>query len=185
MNLRTLKTKKKIDDTTPGIVGQQKKFDMTEPSLVLKNEVQVRAYHVVTEYEEGRLDLISMKYYADPSMMDVICKANGISNPFAVARDTILTIPDKRVASASYKTPKEVKNSPRDQFVEPKRASQKDKARIEFLKKKSAQKANGSKENLPPNMLKTDQQYKKVQDNGTILLGANMNTTKNPKVKRK
>ena len=64
MNLRTLKTKKKIDDTTPGIVGQQKKFDMTEPSLILKNEVQVRAYHVVSEYEEGRLDLISFKYYS-------------------------------------------------------------------------------------------------------------------------
>ena len=97
----------------------------------------------------------------------------------------ISTSPDKRAATSLYKTPKEVKNSPRDQFVEPKRASQKDKARVEFLKKKSKKKANGSKENLPPNMLKTGEQYKKVQDNGTILLGANMPTNKNPQVKRK
>ena len=34
-------------------------------------------------------------------------------------------------------------------------------------------------------MLKTGEQYKKVQDNGTILLGANMPTNKNPQVKRK
>ncbi len=183
MNLKTLRTKRKIADNTS--VTNSKKIDMTEPSLILKNEVQIRAYHHVSEYEEGRLDLIALKYYSNQSLVDIICKANGISNPFAVAQGTILAIPDKRAATSLYKTPKEVKNSPRDQFVEPKRASQKDKARIEFLKKKSKKKANGSKENLPPNMLKTGEQYKKVQDNGTILLGANMPTNKNPQVKRK
>ena len=183
MNLKTLRTKEKIDDVTAS--GQEKKFDLTEPSLILKNEAKIRAYHHVSEYEEGRLDLISLKYYSSDKLVDIICKANGISNPFAVPRGTILVIPDKRMATASYKTPEKVKNSPRDQFVEPKRASQKDKARIEFLKEKSKTKKNGSKENLPPNMLKTGEKYKKVQGNGTILLGANMPTTSNPKIKRK
>lgn len=182
MNLKTLRTKRKIDDTTS--ISKSKKFDMTEPSLILKNEIRIRAYHPVSEYEEGRLDLISLKYYATDTLVDIICKANGISNPFAVPRGTILTIPDKRAATASYKTPKTIKNNPRDQFVEPKRASQKDKARTEFLKNKSSSKSNGSTQNLPPNMLKSDQEYKKIQGNGTILLGANMPTTSNPKVKR-
>jgi hypothetical protein len=183
MNLKTLKTKRKIDDTTS--VGLTKKFDITEPSLILKNETPIRSYHSVSEYEECRLDLISLKYYSTDTMVDIICKANGISNPFAVARGTILAIPDRNVATNSYKKPKTVKNSPRDQFVEPKRASKKDKARVEFLKNASKNKPNGSKENLPPNMLKTDEKYKIVQANGNILLGANMKTTKNPKIKFK
>jgi len=184
MRLKTLKTKAKIDDNSVK-ANNQKKFDLTEPTLILKNEANIRAYHSVSEYEVARLDLISLKYYSTDSMVDIICKANNISNPFAVAPGTILLIPEKRNATGSYKKPKRIKNKPRDQFVEPKRASKKDKARLEFLKKKSKSKPNGSKENLPPNMLKTDQKYKKVQANGTILLGANMNTTKNPKIKRK
>tara|TARA_R110001592_G_scaffold62377_2_gene190856 strand:- start:6010 stop:6561 length:552 start_codon:yes stop_codon:yes gene_type:complete len=183
MNLKTLRTKPKIADTTS--VTNSKKLDMTEPTLILKNEVRIRAYHPVSEYEEGRLDLVSLKYYATDTLVDIICKANGISNPFAVPRGTILVIPDKRAATKAYQAPKTIKNNPRDQFVESKRASQKDKARTEFLKNQSSKRANGSKQNLPPNMLKSGEKYKKVQDNGTILLGANMKTTSNPKVNRK
>ena len=183
MNLKTLKNKGKVTDLT--VTGNEKKFDMTEPTLILKNEVRLRAYHPVSEYEAARLDLVSMKYYGTGAYVDIICKANGISNPFAVAPGTILAIPEKRAATSLYKKPKKIVNSPRDQFVEPKRASQKDKARIEFLKNKSTKKPNGSKENLPPNMLKTGEKYKKVQGNGTILLGANMPTTNNPKVNRR
>tara|TARA_R100001377_G_C3162955_1_gene100311 strand:+ start:312 stop:863 length:552 start_codon:yes stop_codon:yes gene_type:complete len=182
MNLKTLRTKRKVDDITS--IGQGKKIDMTQPSLILKNEVRIRAYHHVSEYEEGRLDLVSLKYYSTDTLVDIICKANGISNPFAVPRGTVLVIPDKRAATNSYKAPKTIKNNPRDQFVEPKRASQKDKARTEFLKNKSKGKPNGSVQNLPPNMLKSGEKYKKVQDNGTILLGANIKTTSNPQVNR-
>ena len=42
----------------------------------------------------------------------------------------------------------------RDQFVDSKRLTVKDKKRIEYLQKKADQKANGSKQILPPNLLK-------------------------------
>ena len=183
MNLKTLKTKNIIKEPTS--LGDEKKFDLTSPSLVIVNEAKLKAYHHVSEYEVARLDLISLKYYGNTSYVDVICKANGISNPFAVAPGTILAIPDRDAVSYSFKKPKKIVNNPRDQFTEPKRASQKDKSRLEFLKDKSGTKKNGSKENLPPNMLKTGEKYKKMQANGTILLGANMKTTNNPKIKRK
>jgi len=183
MNLKTLKTKNIIKESTA--IGVEKKFDLSAPSLTIIHEAKLKAYHHVSEYEITRLDLISLKYYGDASYVDVICKANGISNPFAVAPGTILAIPDKFAANYSFKKPKKIINNPRDQFTEPKRASQKDKARLEFLKDKSKTKKNGSKENLPPNMLKTGEQYRKMQANGTILLGANMKTTNNPKIKRK
>ena len=45
--------------------------------------------------------------------------------------------------------------SVKDQFMSTKRLTIKDQGRIEYLKKKAAQKENGSKQSLPPNVLKT------------------------------
>jgi len=63
---------------------------------------------------------------------------------------------------------------PRTQFQNVKRITPVDKKRLLFLQEKSKAKNNGSSENLPPNMLKSDQTSKLVQGNNMILLGANM-----------
>jgi hypothetical protein len=67
---------------------------------------------------------------------------------------------------------------PRTQFQDKKRITPTDKKRLEFLAAKSSTKKNGSSENLPPNMLKSDQKSKIVQGNDTILLGANLGIQK-------
>lgn len=50
-------------------------------------------YHIVKEDEEMRLDLISTEYYGTENFLDVLCKYNGISNPFSLYRNQILKIP--------------------------------------------------------------------------------------------
>lgn len=41
----------------------------------------------------GRPDLISLDAYGDPVYADIICKLNGISNPFELNIDTIIIVP--------------------------------------------------------------------------------------------
>lgn len=47
----------------------------------------------VTEYYVGRPDLISFAFYGTDVYGDVICKANGISNPFEINEGDFLIIP--------------------------------------------------------------------------------------------
>lgn len=49
--------------------------------------------HEVKPGEEGRLDLISYKYYNTPGLYWVICYANNIDDPMDVKAGTILRIP--------------------------------------------------------------------------------------------
>ena len=49
---------------------------------------------VVNKYYVARPDLISLAVYGDDKYADVICKINGISNPFELNEDTVLMIPD-------------------------------------------------------------------------------------------
>ena len=85
----------------------------------------------------------------------------------------ILMIPDITAAMKRYK-PITKNLKPRTQFQDIKRITPVDKKRLQFLAQKSSSKNNGSSENLPPNMLKTDQKSKVIQTN-QIILGANMN----------
>lgn len=49
---------------------------------------------IVNEHYVARPDLISLAAYGDDSYADVICKVNGISNPFELAEDMMIYIPD-------------------------------------------------------------------------------------------
>ena len=49
---------------------------------------------IVNEYYVGRPDLISLAMYGDDRYADVICKINGISNPFELNENDILFLPD-------------------------------------------------------------------------------------------
>ena len=48
----------------------------------------------VNEYYIARPDLISLAMYGDDSYGDIICKINGISNPFELNKDMVLFIPN-------------------------------------------------------------------------------------------
>lgn len=48
----------------------------------------------VTEGFIGRMDLISKQVYGDTKYQDVLCKLNGISNPFELNAGTVLVLPD-------------------------------------------------------------------------------------------
>lgn len=49
---------------------------------------------VVNEYYVARPDLISLAMYGDDRYADIICKINGISNPFELNEGMILLIPN-------------------------------------------------------------------------------------------
>lgn len=50
-------------------------------------------YIIVNEYYIARPDLISLAVYGDDKYGDMICKANGISNPFELNKGMLLYIP--------------------------------------------------------------------------------------------
>lgn len=58
---------------------------------------------VVNQYYVGRPDLISMVYYHDDRYADIICKVNGISNPFELNEDDVLLIPDLECVQQAMK----------------------------------------------------------------------------------
>ena len=49
---------------------------------------------IVNKYYVGRPDLVSLALYGDDRYGDIICKINGISNPFELQEDTVLIIPN-------------------------------------------------------------------------------------------
>lgn len=48
---------------------------------------------IVNKYYVGRPDLVSLGMYSTDEYGDIICKINGISNPFELNEDDILFIP--------------------------------------------------------------------------------------------
>ena len=50
---------------------------------------------VVSKYYVARPDLISLAFFKDDCYADLICKLNGISNPFELNENMILLIPDR------------------------------------------------------------------------------------------
>lgn len=60
------------------------------------------SFVITEEYYIARPDLISLAVYGDDKYGDVICKANGISNPFELNKGMILYIPDIDYISRVY-----------------------------------------------------------------------------------
>lgn len=154
------------------------KVDLFTPSLTSDSQIPVVDYHYVRPDDVMRPDLISAEYYGSPNYWDIILKFNNISNPFSINEGMILRIPDLQTAKTRAKNTNKQNNksnAPREQFSpENKRISEKDKARLEYLRQRSEQKKNGSSQNLPPNMLKDGEKRKTFED-GVILLGSNIN----------
>jgi len=169
MKLQTISNKVIITDNVTG----EEKLQMTQPVFKLNGTVKIIANHTVLEDEEMRPDLISVQHYGNDSYVDIILKFNGISNPFSIKSGIVLVIPDKDGIEIFKKNFKKISTKPRTQFTDTSRMNKQDANRKQFLEKMSASKKNGSKENLPPNMLKSDQPSKLVTDN-SIILGSNI-----------
>jgi hypothetical protein len=170
MKAQALKKEKILDSIT----GEEK-FDFSKPTFKLKSEVNIINVHLVKENEEMRPDIISLLYYGSADYVDIILKVNAISNPFSIKQGLFLRIPDKEAAERYKNNIKKVSNKPRTQFTDTKRMNEEDAKRKEFLEEKSKLRPNGSKENLPPNMLKSDESVKLIKDD-KIILGANLPT---------
>lgn len=50
-------------------------------------------WHKVEPHEEMRPDLISVLYYGNSNLADILCKYNNISNPFSLEVDQYIKIP--------------------------------------------------------------------------------------------
>lgn len=152
--------------------GNDSKIIFTTPTVVFIPETEVITEHIVTDDEIGRIDLISLKYYRDANYVDYILKWNNISNPFSINMGDVLDIPQNNAVLAVIRPIKMVQKSTdaisiRDQFINTKRLPIKDAKRIEYLQRKASQKANGSSQILPPNILK-DGDTNITIGNGTI-----------------
>lgn len=135
------------------------KILLTTPTVVFASDTRVIAEHIITEDQIGRMDLISLKYYSDANYIDFILKWNNISNPFILNIGDVIEIPYNKSVLKTIIPIKILQgstggNTIRDQFISTKRIPIKDSKRIEYLQRKAAQKVNGSKQILPPNILK-------------------------------
>ena len=63
-------------------------------------------YKVEEEYE-SRPDLISLDAYGDEMYADIICKINGISNPYELAKDRYIILPAFETIENFYILPAE------------------------------------------------------------------------------
>ncbi len=166
MKYTTLEKKKLSSDGS--------KVNMTTPTVVFVPATETIAEHIVTEDQIGRIDLISLQYYRDANYADYILKWNNISNPFSINIGDVLLIPQNTATLQTVKPIKMVQKtstepSIKDQFINTKRIPVKDAKRLEYLQRKASQKANGSTQILPPNLLKDGEHNIKIA-NGTITI---------------
>lgn len=83
LDYQTLKYKPKTEDH----IDLLAKTWRTDYEMNLVNPI------IVNEYYVARPDLISLAVYGNDEYTDLICKWNGISNPFELNEDMIISLP--------------------------------------------------------------------------------------------
>ena len=68
---------------------------------------------VVNKYYVARPDLISLAVYGDDKYGDIICKVNGISNPFELNEDMLILLPNVEFLSSCV-----LKNQKKSDLIE-------------------------------------------------------------------
>lgn len=68
-------------------------WNLLDKTYELPDRFDFNIFEVKEEKYIGRPDLISLDAYGDPVFADVICKVNGISNPFELNVGMTLVIP--------------------------------------------------------------------------------------------
>tara|TARA_Y100000389_G_scaffold155672_1_gene156381 strand:- start:537 stop:1046 length:510 start_codon:yes stop_codon:yes gene_type:complete len=136
-------------------------LDLTEPTLIpdfRSINFIIKNFVLVTDELEMRPDLIAKLALGSEDKIDVLLKCNQISNPFSIKSGDILVIPQLESFEKFYKTPKVDEKTIKDTkslFIDPKKASKKDKNRVDRLSNIAKTKKNGSKEITTPNKLKS------------------------------
>jgi len=83
----------KIIELKPEVTRNNETFIDLMADTYNKNITPLGYPLIVNEYYVGRPDLISLAMYGDDRYGDIICKINGISNPFELNEDDVLFIP--------------------------------------------------------------------------------------------
>jgi hypothetical protein len=121
--------------------------------------------HRVDSSEEMRPDLISVLYYGTENYADILCKYNGISNPFSLIRDQLIRIPTNPTAyfvkTQDIIDKGTVKAAPNVIL-----ATNKDASRLSYLKKLGTSLTQ-------PNLTLPNDKNIKVQ-NGKVIFGADV-----------
>lgn len=78
-------------------------IDLAQPTYNVKKYVKGEVL-IVNQYYVARPDLISLAVYGDDKYADIICKVNGISNPFELNENDMIFIPNFDELSEMTKT---------------------------------------------------------------------------------
>lgn len=90
----------KILNTKPSISENGDEYmDLLANNYKVTDEVPNGTFVTVTENYVARPDLISQAMYGTDDYADIICKYNGISNPFELNKDDLLFIPNMEFVS--------------------------------------------------------------------------------------
>jgi len=152
------------------------KLILAQPTFMFKDKKNVPfSEYIVKDTDIGRIDLIAEEQYGSNTDIEYILKFNGISDPFSINEGDILKIPVDGSAIKKLERPAvAIGNIVRQEFIEGKKLTKKDKRRIDFLKKKY-----NLKEVLPPNMLKSgfkNFELKKEKGEDVIKMGMGVST---------
>ena len=103
------------------VLGQKSEFyseylgeniiNLLDRSFDIPAKYSAHLYKVEEEYE-GRPDLLSLDLYGDERYADVICKLNGVSNPYELAAGQYLLIPSLTDAEEFYIQPAQAWREP-------------------------------------------------------------------------
>lgn len=79
-------------------------YNLLDKTFIIPNSYVYNIFEVTQEYI-ARPDLISYDAYNDTRYADVICKLNGISNPFELNEGMVIVIPSPESIMDFYSTP--------------------------------------------------------------------------------
>lgn len=79
----------------------EKIINLLDKTFVIPDEFTYDVFTVTEDYI-ARPDLISLRFYNMVDYADIICKINGISNPFELNENVTLIIPDINHISKFY-----------------------------------------------------------------------------------
>lgn len=74
-------------------VLKEKILNLLDKTFVIPEEFNYNVVKITKDYI-ARMDLISLHLYGDVRYQDILCKLNGISNPFELNEDTYIVCPD-------------------------------------------------------------------------------------------
>ena len=191
LNLKYMNLKRIITKTN--YFGEKKTVtDLSEPTLKpdysSSKFTVARSVEVTADYAM-RPDLISYYAYGVDLYADIIMKANGISNPFAIQEGDLILIPDLQAFKYFYQKPKPSKKEIEDVkrgYIDKERFSKPTEERLKKLQQLANSKKNGSPTITPSNKLKPGEsavttkggalifaEYKSKQNKNTIKDGSN------------